>query len=92
MGDETERQREEHDASDVDEMRSQVAWLEARGWSIGDDDLWRHPDKAADVGMTHSQAFTVEARSVDPSGSHVLDAGPGAGAPDSYEPDQTANS
>ena len=92
MSDETEREQEEHDASDVAEMRSQVAWLEARGWSIGDDGLWRHPDKAADVGMSHSQAFTVEARTADQSGSHVLDAGPGAGAPDSYEPDQPEKS
>ena len=92
MSDETEREQEEHDASDVAEMRSQVAWLEARGWSIGDDGLWRHPDKAADVGMSHSQAFTVEARTADQSGSHVLDAGLGAGAPDSYEPDQPEKS
>lgn len=92
MSDETEREQEERDASDVEEMRSQVAWLQARGWSIGDDGLWRHPDKAADVGMTHSQAFTVEARSDDPSGSQVLDAGPGAGAPDPDKPDHTANS
>jgi hypothetical protein len=92
VSDESEREREEHDASDIEEMRSQVAWLEARGWILGEDDLWRHPDKAADVGMSHSQAFTVEARSVDPSGSQVLEAGPGAGAPDSYKPDQPARS
>jgi hypothetical protein len=36
MSDEAEREQEEHYASDV-EMRSQVAWLEARGWSIGED-------------------------------------------------------
>jgi hypothetical protein len=82
MSDETEREQAEHDASDVEEMRSQVAWLEARGWSLGTDALWRHPERAADVGMTHSQAFTVEARSVDGSGSQVLETGPGAGAPD----------
>jgi hypothetical protein len=92
MSGEAEREQEEHDASDVEEMRSQVAWLEARGWTIGEDALWRHPDKAADVGMSHSQAFTVEARSVDPSGSQVLEAGPGTGAPDPDEPDQPANS
>jgi hypothetical protein len=91
VSDETEREQEEHDASDVEEMRSQVAWLEARGWSLGEDALWRHPDKAADVGMTHSQAFTVEARSVDASASQVLDAGPGAGAPDPDEPDPPAD-
>jgi hypothetical protein len=92
VSDESEREQEEHAASDQEEMRSQVAWLEARGWSIGDDGLWRHPDKAADVGMSHSQAFTVEARSVDPSGSHVLETGPGAGAPTPHEPDQPDNS
>ena len=86
MSDEIEREQEEHDASDVQEVRSQVVWLEARGWSIGEDDLWRHPGKAADVGLSHSQAFTVEARSADPSGSSVLDVGPGAGAPDRDEP------
>ena len=92
MSDEDEQEQEEHDASDIEEMRSQVAWLEARGWSLGTGALWRHPDKAADVGMTHSQAFTVEARSVDPSASQVLDAGPGAGASDPDEPDQPADS
>ena len=88
-------ERQEHDAADIEEMRTQVAWLEARGWSIGEDGLWRHPDKAADVGMSHSHAFTVEARTADPSGSQVLEAGPGAGTPDLYkpdEPDQPANS
>jgi hypothetical protein len=85
VGDETGREPREDDAAAVDEMRSQVMWLEARGWSVGEDGLWRHPDKAADVGMTHSQAFTVEARTGDPSGSQVLDAGPGAAAPDVYE-------
>lgn len=91
MGDETEREQEEHDSSDVEEMRSQVAWLEARGWTIGEDGLWLHPEKAVDVGMSHSQAFTVEARTGDASGSQVLDAGPGIGAPDLYEPDEPAN-
>lgn len=88
MSDETERERHEQDAVAVDEMHSQVVWLEASGWSIGEDDLWRHPEKAADVGMTHSQAFTVEARTTDPSKSQVLDAGPGDAAPDTYEPDE----
>jgi hypothetical protein len=92
MSDETEREQEEHDASDVEEMHSQVVWLEARGWSIGKDGLWRHPDKAADVGMTHSQAFTVEARTGDQSGSQVLDAGPGAGPPDPDGPGEPADS
>jgi hypothetical protein len=91
VSDEAEREQKKHDASDIEEMHSQVAWLEARGWSIGEDGLWRHPDKAADVGMSHSQAFTVEARSVDASGSQVLDAGPGAGAPDLYGADEPAN-
>ncbi|MDX6618388.1 MAG: hypothetical protein QOK36_774 [Gaiellales bacterium] len=92
MSDETEREQAEHDASVVEEMRSQVAWLEARGWSIREDGLWRHPDKAADVGLSHSHAFTVEARTAGPSGSSVLEAGPGAGVPDLYEPDEPANS
>jgi hypothetical protein len=83
--DETGRERQEDDAVALEEMRAQVTWLEGRGWSIGEDGLWRHPDKAADVGMTHSQAFTVEARTGDPRGSQVLDAGPGAAAPDAYE-------
>jgi hypothetical protein len=88
MSDEIERGQQEHDAADIEEMRSQVDWLEARGWSTGEDGLWRHPDKAADVGMTHSQAFAVEARTGDPSASQVLDAGPGAAAP---EPDEPGN-
>jgi hypothetical protein len=39
--------------------------------------------------MSHSQAFTVEARTGDASGSQVLDAGPGVGAPDLYESDES---
>lgn len=56
------------------EVCAQVAWLEEGGWHAGEDDLWRHARKAADIGLTHSQAFTVEARTITPS--HVLDPGP----------------
>lgn len=85
-------ERQEHDAADIEEMRSQVAWLDERGWMIGADGLWRHPDKAADVGLTHSQAFTVEARTGDRSPSHVLDAGPGDPARAVHEPDERVDS
>jgi hypothetical protein len=89
---ETGPERQEHDAADLEEMHSQVAWLEARGWSLGEDGLWRHQEKAADIGLTHSQAFTVEARTGDSSTSRVLDAGPGAGAPDRDAPDEPLDS
>lgn len=71
MGNESHNPR---DAADVQEIRDQVAWLEERGWKRGDEGLWRHPAKAADIGLTHSGAFTVEARSA--GASRTLDAGP----------------
>jgi hypothetical protein len=66
---------ERQNAFAIAEVRSQVAWLEERGWCTGEDGLWRHGERAADIGLAHSQAFTVEAR-VGPS-SNVLDVGPG---------------
>jgi hypothetical protein len=68
-------QIEKQNAFAVEEVRSQVAWLEERGWRTGEDGLWRHPRRAANIGLVHSQAFTVEAR-VGPS-TNVLDVGPG---------------
>jgi hypothetical protein len=70
----SDKSRNEQDASDITTVRAQVVWLEERGWKLGDDGLWRHATKAADIGLTHSRAFTVEARSGD-AGS-TLDAGP----------------
>jgi hypothetical protein len=69
-------QVQKQNARALGEMCSQIAWLEGGGWSTGDDGLWRHARKAADIGLTHSQAFTVEARTV--TASHVLDPGPTA--------------
>lgn len=65
---------ERQNAFAIAEMRLQVAWLEERGWCTGEDDLWRHAERAADIGLPHSQAFTVEARVGPPS--NVLDVGP----------------
>jgi hypothetical protein len=46
-------------ASGMLETHAQVVWLEACGWSIGDDGFWRHPLKAPQ-GVTHSRAFAVQ--------------------------------
>ena len=72
MIDESRTQRQ--DASAMETVRARASWLEERGWKIGDDGLWRHSTKAADIGLTHSRAFTVQARSGE-AGS-TLDAGP----------------
>ena len=62
------------DASAMETVRAQASWLKERGWKVDDDGLWRHSTKAADIGLTHSRAFTVEARSG--KASSTLDAGP----------------
>jgi hypothetical protein len=67
-------QTQRQNALALQELRAQVAWLEGGGWYSREDGLWRHARKAADIGLTHSQAFTVEARTTTPS--HVLDPGP----------------
>jgi hypothetical protein len=54
-------------APDLREMHAQVVWLESCGWSIDTDGRWRHPVKAADIGLTHSQAFAVEGRTLEPA-------------------------
>jgi hypothetical protein len=83
---------QEHDAADIEEMRSQVAWLDERGWMIGADGLWRHPDKAADVGLTHSQALYRRGPDGRPLAVARVDAGPGDPARAVDEPDEPVTS
>lgn len=45
------------------ETLARVAWLEACGWTGGDDGLWRHSWKAAGAPLRLSHAFDVEQRS-----------------------------
>ena len=66
-------QVEKQNAFAIEEVRLQVVWLEERGWRTGEDGLWRHARRAADIGLAHSQALTVEAR-MGPS-SNGLDVG-----------------
>ncbi|MDX6538870.1 MAG: hypothetical protein QOI71_480, partial [Gaiellales bacterium] len=50
-------QTQRQNALALQELRAQVAWLEGGGWYSREDGLWRHARKAADIGLTHSQAF-----------------------------------
>ena len=75
----TDKARNEQDASDITTVRAQVVWLEERGWKIGDGGLL-YPTKAADIGLTHSRAFTVEARSGDASSTLTPAREPGSRA------------
>lgn len=58
----TDATRTEQDAPAMETFRAQAGWLEERGWKLDDDGRWRHSTKAADISLTRSRAFTVEAR------------------------------
>lgn len=58
MPDDPTRERTD-DANGMLETHAQVVWLEACGWSIGEDGFWRHPLKAPQA-VTHSRAFAVQ--------------------------------